>query len=155
MKKAVFPGHELRRRREEMGLSVYEVFRNTRVPVEYIEALERGELRALPSVCYCIGFLKSYCTYIGLDAERFVDTFRSCSHPVPQGFLRRSLPTTRSATMPRWMDDLLTWGAVMAIVLLGWVTYTVLFAPSTDVLDKSVQAGTFDISTPPTPPEAP
>ena len=37
-----FPGEALRERREDLGLSTAEVFRKTRIPMGYIDSLERG-----------------------------------------------------------------------------------------------------------------
>ncbi len=143
MTKTEFPGHELRRRREELGLSVYEVFRNTHVPTQFIEALEKSDLKKLPGSCYAIGYIKSYCALLDLDGERFVDTFRSCVRPSePVRFLGRKKETKIAA--PSWMNDVVAWAVVMGIVLLGWLTYSVVFAPRADVNDRAVDAVTID-----------
>lgn len=152
MKQTAFPGQELRHRREEMGHSVYEAFRHTRVPVAYIEALEQGDLSALPGACYTVGFLKSYCEFLGLEAERYIDVFRASSRPAPARFLRRTA-NRASLRAPLWLDDLLTWVVVMGVVLLGWVTYSVVFSPHSDVVESGVEASTLDISQPPSPPD--
>jgi cytoskeletal protein RodZ len=148
MKPIAFPGHELREQREELGLSVYEVFRKTRVPANYIEALERGDVQALPSACYTTGFLKTYCQCLGLDPDRYVDSFRACLRPSVTRFPGRERDQERGT--PAWLQDVTTWAIVMAIVLLGWITYTVVIRPHPDDVDQRVQATTVDL-TPPVP----
>jgi len=145
MKQASFPGGELRARREELGISVYEAFRRTHVPVNYIEALERADVHALPATCYAIGFLKSYCEFLDLDVERYADSFRACVRPSAVRFRARE---GNPARMPGWVQDLTTWAAVIAILLLGWITYTVVFQPQAHNPSKRVDASPVEIQQP-------
>ena len=139
MKETTFPGEELRARREELDVSVYEAFRSTRVPTRYIRALERGDIEALPDECYTVGFVSSYCAFLGVDPARYVDSFRACSRPAAVGFLRGKrgegiLPST-------WLRNAAAWLVVLAIVALTWLTYTVIFQPQADITDTRVEAG--------------
>jgi cytoskeletal protein RodZ len=142
MKQASFPGDELKTRREELGVTVYEAFRKTHVPANYIEALERADLRSLPAMCYAVGFLKSYCDFLGVDAERYVNRLRECARPAPARFLTREGDRSRT---PAWAQDFVTWAAVMGILLLGWLTYTVVFQPQAQNSDKRVNAGPMEV----------
>ena len=146
MKQTSFPGEELRARREELGLTVYEAFRRTHVPANYIEALERGDVQALPAPCYAVGFLKSYCEFLGLDADRYVDSFRACFRPSVVRFLTREGDNRKP---PAWLHDLMTWAVITAMLVLGWVTYTVVFQPQAQNPDKRVDAGSVGIQQPP------
>jgi cytoskeletal protein RodZ len=148
MRQTSFPGSELREQREKMGLSVYEAFRKTRVPGNYIEALERGQVHALPATCYGVGFLKTYCLFLGLNPDRYVDSFRACSRPSAVRFLRAKNGGATFRT-PDWVHDAMTWAVVTAVLLLGWVTYSVVFQPSQDNADRRVEAGTVDLVAPP------
>ena len=141
-----FPGNNLRQRREALGLSVYEAYRNTRVPVKYIEIIERGDLASLPGECYSVGFLRTYCQFLELDPDPYVDTLRACSRPAPVRFPRSRAELERVA--PAWMQDLMTWAVIMAVILLGWVTYAVVFRPQAEVTDKRVAAGVIDDTAP-------
>ncbi len=42
-----------------------------------LEALEQNNFSAFPTACYASGFLKSYATYLGLDATSVVSQFKS------------------------------------------------------------------------------
>ena len=138
-----FPGSELRERREELGFSIYEAFRKTRVPANYIEALEQGRILNMPATCYAVGFLKTYCEFLGLNPERYVDTFRACARPSVTRFLRGDQEEGFRA--PAWLQDFVTWAVITAVILLSWITYSVAFKPQTDNPDKRVQAGTMEL----------
>ncbi|HEY5723934.1 MAG TPA: RodZ domain-containing protein [Allosphingosinicella sp.] len=60
-------GERLRVAREEKGLSLDDVARQTRIPIRHLEHIERGEWEALPAVTYSVGFARSYANVVGLD----------------------------------------------------------------------------------------
>ena len=59
-------GAALRRRREEMGLSLNDMAARTRVHKTYLQALEEENLRLLPGTAYAVGFLRIYARELGL-----------------------------------------------------------------------------------------
>jgi cytoskeletal protein RodZ len=68
-------GEELRRARENLGLTYDEVERSTRIRTRYLQALERGDLDSLPSPVQARGFLHNYAEFLGLDADRVMLRF--------------------------------------------------------------------------------
>lgn len=62
-------GKTLKQARSRLGLTLDEAERSTRIRARYLEALERGELAALPSEVQARGFLRNYAEYLGLDHE--------------------------------------------------------------------------------------
>jgi cytoskeletal protein RodZ len=60
-------GERLRVAREEKGLSLDDVAKQTRIPIRHLEHIERGEWDALPAVTYSVGFARSYANVVGLD----------------------------------------------------------------------------------------
>lgn len=60
-------GERLRVAREEKGLSLDDVARQTRIPIRHLEHIERGEWDALPAITYSVGFARSYANAVGLD----------------------------------------------------------------------------------------
>jgi len=70
-------GEQLRRQREILGLSLDDVERHTHLRIHYLEALESGELSALPSPVQGRGMLNNYTAFLGLDPDplllRFAD----------------------------------------------------------------------------------
>lgn len=60
-------GLELRRAREARSLSLEEVAQATHMRVHYLQALEEGDLEAIPSRAQAKGFLRAYAEYLNLD----------------------------------------------------------------------------------------
>jgi cytoskeleton protein RodZ len=68
-------GQTLRQAREDLGASLAEAERETRISRRYLEALETENESALPAAVYTRGFIKIYCQYLGLNPEGMVDLF--------------------------------------------------------------------------------
>lgn len=60
-------GERLRVAREEKGLSLEDVARQTRIPVRHLQHIERSEWDSLPAPTYSVGFARSYANVVGLD----------------------------------------------------------------------------------------
>jgi cytoskeleton protein RodZ len=141
--KSDFPGHLLRNRRNELGLSTEDVFRKTRIPTEFIEALEGGDLDVLPSSCFSVGFIKSYCRLIDVDANYYVDAYGAAAQPPVRRF---SLKDYKRLTTPRSMaGELIMWAAICAVLVVAWTVYSVVVRPTTEAGQGSVQAGALMI----------
>jgi transcriptional regulator with XRE-family HTH domain len=65
-------GRWLARERELRGLGRDEVTRATRLAPGVVEALESGDRQRLPPRAYAIGYLRSYASAVGLDADEVV-----------------------------------------------------------------------------------
>jgi cytoskeletal protein RodZ len=65
----------LRLGRESRGVPLEEVARETRIRVEYLEAIESGNWAVLPGDVYARGFLRNYATYLGLDPAAVIAAY--------------------------------------------------------------------------------
>ncbi len=70
-------GSSLRGARMRQGLELSEVERETRIRAKYLGALEDERFDVLPGDAYAKGFLRTYADYLGLDAQRFVDEYKT------------------------------------------------------------------------------
>ncbi|MGD9934815.1 MAG: helix-turn-helix domain-containing protein, partial [Dehalococcoidia bacterium] len=61
-------GSTLRLAREQRGLTIEQVAQDTRISQRFLEAIERDEFDALPAPVYVRGFIRSYSSYLRLDA---------------------------------------------------------------------------------------
>lgn len=125
-------GKDLRQAREQLGLTLEEAERATRIRPRYLQAIEDGDLDALPSAVQARGFLRNYADFLGLDSDeillRYADQIgaRGSSNR-PVGTLERPPvnPTIRiRARRPRWLTlDLFVAGfivfAVVGILIWG------------------------------------
>jgi cytoskeletal protein RodZ len=77
-------GVEFRTIRESRGLTIDRISSATRIPVRYIEALERDDIRALPARPYVRGFVAAYGRELGLDpADAVARYFADLGPPPP------------------------------------------------------------------------
>lgn len=80
-------GQELREARQAKNQSLEQVSRVTHIRPRYLEALEAGDLAALPSQTQARGFLRAYALHLGLDPGPLLTRLESGSEiaaPAPQ-----------------------------------------------------------------------
>lgn len=75
--RAVRVGAELRAARLHYGWDLEAVAASLRIRVAYLEALEAGRVADLPGNAYALGFLRTYATALGLDADEMSRRFRA------------------------------------------------------------------------------
>lgn len=63
-------GRQLRRARQQMGLSLHDVHAVTGIPLNCLAALEEGDLSQFPSPVYARGYIRSYAEAVRLDGDR-------------------------------------------------------------------------------------
>lgn len=66
------PGAVLAAKRGERGLSIEQASAATRLRAEYLQALEADRLEKFPAEVYAKGYLRTYATYLGLDADELI-----------------------------------------------------------------------------------
>lgn len=69
-------GDRLREAREEQGLSYADVETNTRIRDVFVQALEEERFDDLPGGAYTKGLLRNYATFLDLDAEKLLVSYR-------------------------------------------------------------------------------
>ncbi len=124
-------GHQLRQRRETLGLSLDEIERHTRLRAQFLAALEEGQMEALPSPIQTRGMLSSYATFLDLDADalllRFADALQAQHrerYPDRNVALRR--PGEVASRLPRlrmFIAGDLIFGVGMFILLVVFVVW--------------------------------
>ena len=143
MKQPNFPGDELRARREALGLSVEDAHKKLRIPIAFIEDIEAGNLENLPPLTYSVGFLSTYCRCLELPGTPFVDCLKECGKP-SSGLLARLTGGDSPKRQEPWLRDLAAWLAISALLILGWVTYSVVVQPKGEATEGRVQAETVE-----------
>ena len=69
-------GGLLRATRMRQGLSLNDVAAALRIRRDYLDAIEQGRADSLPAPAYAIGFVRSYASALGLDAEEVARRYR-------------------------------------------------------------------------------
>jgi cytoskeleton protein RodZ len=70
-------GAELRQVRERAGWKLSDVAAELRIREPFLDAIERGELDALPGPAYQVGFVRAYAQALGLDGDEILRRFRA------------------------------------------------------------------------------
>ncbi len=65
-------GKALSAARIARGLTLHDVERDTRISSKYLQALEEGDLEALPAPVYARAFMRTYAQYLGLNASALI-----------------------------------------------------------------------------------
>jgi hypothetical protein len=71
----VHPGALLRQRREQLGLSIDDVSRATKISGGILRAIEAMDIAKLPARAYARGFVRSYAREVGLNPETTVTAY--------------------------------------------------------------------------------
>ena len=90
-------GNTLREARVRRKLTLQQAEDDTKIRVKYIQAMENEDFDVMPSPAYVKGFLRTYATYLGLDADLILEEYRSRFEPMrsttPSAAVRRCAPT--------------------------------------------------------------
>ena len=70
-------GAELRVVRERLGWRLADIATRLKIRLGFLEAIEKGDLAALPAPTYAAGFIRSYAEALGLDQEDILRRFRA------------------------------------------------------------------------------
>jgi cytoskeletal protein RodZ len=79
-------GEKFRVARNEQGLSLDQISRETSISLRYLEALETENFDVFPGEPYVIGFIKNYGNYLDLDVQRLISLYRALriqEQPIP------------------------------------------------------------------------
>ena len=136
-------GEELKARRGAMGLSRQEAYKKFRVPLPFISAIEEGRVENLPPPIYTRGFIKTYCEALCVTPDSFINAYEDALHKPVRGFSLRRV--SQSPNRPAWFDDAVTWAAIVGIVIVSWISYTLVVRPGNTRAASSVQAETVEL----------
>ncbi|MBP5398843.1 MAG: helix-turn-helix domain-containing protein [Alphaproteobacteria bacterium] len=84
----------------------------------YLEAIEKGEYKNLPSMPYSAGFVDAYAKYLGLNNTRITQLFKEEIEVKPQLVNSPSEETSAEVGMPRKFYVLL---GILLVALLAWL----------------------------------
>ncbi len=126
----------LRQTRESKFYTLEHVERATKIKKEYLQLLEAGDFRKLPSESYALGFVKSYASFLGLEPEKAAAMFRreyesEKIHIVPTYKKREHLIQKRFRYAPQIGIGILV--VVIVLVYLGFQYSSFFLGPKLKV----------------------
>ena len=105
-------GARLREARTEQNLQRAELAERTGLPERYLEALEAGDISALPNEVYARIYFFSYARELGLNTEELLLDW-------PEPDVSQPEVITESAAPPRW--PLRAAAALIAVAVVIWI----------------------------------
>lgn len=112
-------GDRLREAREQRGLSLKDVAKETRIPIRHLESLENSDFAALPGKTYAIGFAKAYARIVDGDETEASEAVRHEYEYVDSGE-RTQYQAFEPADPSRVPSRFLAWtAAIVALLLFG------------------------------------
>lgn len=133
-------GSELQLERESRGISLEAVAEGTKVSARYLRALETDDARNLPGGVFNRGMVRSYCRFLGLPEEEWLDRFSAYDPPEPEPDLaefaenvKRSRPAAAPNVRRRWLVVFLLLAVLGGASYASWryVVKPRLHAPAT------------------------
>ena len=109
--------------RERKGVDLYRAERDTKIRARYLEALERGDYKALPGAVYTKGFLRNYALYLGLEPDEVIRDWR-----LERGDVREAEPIAvpRPLESPRkglTFSPGIIWAALLTAGVVAFAAY--------------------------------
>ncbi|HEY0413501.1 MAG TPA: helix-turn-helix domain-containing protein [Allosphingosinicella sp.] len=139
-------GERLRAAREEKGLSLEDVARQTRIPIRHLEHIERSEWDAMPAVTYSVGFARSYANVVGLDGTEVGAEIRQelgLSRGAATGQTAYYEPADPARVPPRWMA--IVAAAIALLLVVGYLVWRSAAVGN----DTPADLATTDVPAPP------
>ncbi|MDX1582568.1 MAG: helix-turn-helix domain-containing protein [Thermoanaerobaculia bacterium] len=150
-------GEELRREREMREISIREISDSTKISSRFLEAIEAGDLSALPAPVFTRGFIREYANYLGVEGEDIVDRYMGVVAQVErrreseEEEMRERISGRFSVgNVPAGWKWLLV--VVLALIVLG---ATVAYLSRSDEPEETVEPATEQTEESVEPPEPP
>jgi hypothetical protein len=114
-------GERLRAAREEKELTLEGVAEATRIPLNYLQALEDESFGAFTSDLHARGFLRNYASFLGFDPEEMVGLYDQVrgNPAAKRKTMAASPPSVGRARRSTLMADLLLGLVAVALLALG------------------------------------
>lgn len=135
-------GEILVARREERSLNRDDVYRKLRIPSDFIQNLEEGELDRLPAMTYTSGFVKTYCEFLDINPGPVLIEIESTLYKRKSLFSGTLSDDT--GERPVWLNELAMWAGILTFLLVGWIAYSVIVQPASQPDQTKVQAGSIE-----------
>lgn len=111
-------GDLLKEAREEKGLSIEQVSRDTNISKTFLKAIEKEDFSNFPGETYVVGFIRNYAEYLGFKGDDFVQMYRNLmiqGQPLPLEELINGTPKVSKKLIYILLGTL---GGAAAITLL-------------------------------------
>ncbi len=121
-------GDLFKQRRREMNISLKEVENATSIRMNYLLAIEEGNVGKQIAAVYAEGFTRQYAKFLGLDGEKLLHEHRvrfDKPEPLEARTLTCGLGTIEVRGGPgggvKWLPNLMWVAVSIGVILLAWL----------------------------------
>jgi cytoskeleton protein RodZ len=138
-------GNVLRTEREKQGLSLEDVYDQTKISLGNLRAIEEGRIDDLPHPVYAKGFVKNYAHMLGMDSDEMAKEFtRNFTQAefigeeyVPE--VQEDIQPPEPEEKDRKWTFVSVFLTVVLLAVLGWLVYDVFLIPQTQTAEQGVE----------------
>lgn len=151
-------GQELRKRREEKGITLHQVAANTLIGVRFLESLEADNYSILPGGVFNRAFVRKFAAQVGLDEATALKLYEEQLHLQGGEEDRKFEMGVENWDAPPTTGNGLLISLVALVVLSvgAWLAYTYFYAPksasapadATEVATATPPAAATPVATP-------
>ncbi len=123
-------GEKLRSAREENNISLREINEKTKININMLEAMEKGDFSVFESDVYVTGALRHYAEAVGLDAREIVDQYKQLKKERQEtekgdtGARERKAPK-RGRTAGRGFPPVITTTVIIIVIAISWGLWSI------------------------------
>ncbi len=140
-------GQRLEEERVKKRLTLKEVSSATKIRVEFLQALERGDYKRLPSASYAQGFVRNYAKFLEMPEEETLALFRREFDEkkefkvLPEGLIESSFPIRRFK-----IKQIVLLVILVFLLLFGYIVFQYRYAIFSPPLNVATPQETAEIS---------
>ena len=132
--------HELKTKREALGLSLADLFQRTRISVSYLQAIENNNFHLLPVSVYTKNFIKTYARTLGIDSEPILINYENYLNS------RKGIQTLsskdvseRKNIIARIANPKTYWGIASVLIVISVVAWLISkqYQSSSDIINST------------------
>jgi len=143
--------NDLKTKREAMGLSLKDVYQQTRVNVSYLQAIENNDFNTLPEPAYARNFIKTYARALGVEETLILARYEEYLNSLK---MLDDLETDESTGAKGFFASMFTYyrkilGVIFVLVVIFSVMWLVSmqYSPSSRVdVDRSIMIKNINIA---------
>ncbi|MBN1474998.1 MAG: helix-turn-helix domain-containing protein [Syntrophaceae bacterium] len=142
---------DLKTKREAMGLSLKDVYQQTRVSVSYLQAIENSDFSALPEPAYARNFIKTYARALGVEETLILARYEEYINSLK---MLDDMETDESAGGEGFFASMFTYyRKILGVIFVLLVIFSVMwlvsmqYRPSSRVdVDRSIMSKNINIA---------
>lgn len=112
-----FQGEKLKKIRQELGLSLEEAQKKTKINLNILKAIEGDSITNLEPV-YLKGFLKIYCKFLGVDPKEYITEHKAAKENIEEAVKKPLLKSPRQSFRAPRIDIRKVAAALISILLI-------------------------------------